>query len=521
MSPPAPTTLDGAVYLVSGTDEERTYLPPGRTAVGRSPANQLVLGQDRISNHHAVFDREDLVVWLSDLGSTNGTYVNGIAVGRNESVPLKPNDLIEFARCASFTIRGCSAEPSSALQTHVTVAVSPDDPPLPDTRPAAGLSEFAEYGIGRSAAETLAKRYRPLQVISRGGMGMVILVQDLHSGRFAALKVMLERAMRKEALIQQFVREAIITARLQHPNIIPVYDLGFLDAKHLYYTMRFIDGTSLHQHLRTVELAERLRLLRAAALAVAHAHALGLWHRDLKPQNILVGSLGDTYVVDWGLVSVRKGRDYKLELPKLIIERLDAVQPDRLLEQTPDAITSIDSTFALIGTPAYMAPEQVRTNGDVGAHSDVWAFGVMLYEALTGKHPILERGNHVATILNTVLHAELPPPACLDSSVPAVLSDLCMRMLVRDVAGRMADLTEFIAGVTKFLRAGSHDTSLGVPPVGPSPPPPVSTDNGAALTLQLECDRLRAKNELLTELVQLNWFEFRRKKELWRQLLRM
>src|SRR5262249_23499024 len=144
---------------------------------------------------------------------------------------------------------------------------------------------FQHQGVGAQAASALAKRFRPVQVLTSGGMGKILLAQEISSGRFVALKIMLESVTPSVAHVQQFIREAVITARLQHPYIIPIYDLGFFGGNELYFTMRYVDGESLNKLLPKIDLSERLRILRSAALAVSYVHTLGLWHRDLKPHN--------------------------------------------------------------------------------------------------------------------------------------------------------------------------------------------------------------------------------------------
>src|SRR5262249_31200215 len=173
--------------------------------------------------------------------------------------------------------------------------------------------------------------------------------------------------------VQQFVREAVITARLQHPSIIPVYDLGFLSSNQLYYTMRYVHGHRFSELIGRIEMNEQLRILRNAALAVSAAHTEGLWHRDLKPGNIMVGVAGDTYVIDWGLVSVQPGRSYKLNLPEIVIGHQHHLIPDNLMQQTSEALTD-SGLFGRIGTPQYMSPEQFANNDSKeGVVSDVWA----------------------------------------------------------------------------------------------------------------------------------------------------
>ena len=218
-------------------------------------------------------------------------------------------------------------------------------------------------------------------------MGKIFLVQERLSSRFVALKVMLERYLDSMRHVQQFIREAVITARLQHPHIIPVYDLGFLEANQLYYTMRYVDGDPFSKSIHSIGLERDLLILWQAAKAVQHAHALGLWHRDLKPENILVSQQWEAFVIDWGLVSIQPGKEYKLDLPRILIERESFVFEDTLLTDTQEAISTMEllpdaGSAPLIGTPAYMAPEQCAGHvATMGIASDVWAFGVMLFEA--------------------------------------------------------------------------------------------------------------------------------------------
>jgi serine/threonine protein kinase len=225
------------------------------------------------------------------------------------------------------------------------------------------------------------------------------------SGRFVALKVMLDQLSTSIPHVHQFVREAVITARLQHTNIIPVYDIGFIEGNQLYYTMRYVEGEPFGRMLGSVSLTTRLAILQSAARAVDYAHVLGLWHRDLKPENILIHKNfdrnGEVFVIDWGLVTVQAGANYKLDLPDILIDRRSFAFEDRLLKDTNEAITTMHLDLSsgtgrggLIGTPTYMAPEQCRNDQqNMGAVSDVWAFGVMLFEAMTGEHPIPEHRN--------------------------------------------------------------------------------------------------------------------------------
>lgn len=393
-----------------------------------------------------------------------------------------------------------------------------------------GRVKFLKEGIGNNTAETLAERFRLICPIAEGGMGKIFLAQESLSGRYVALKVMMEKALRDESLVQQFVREAVITARLQHPHIIPVYDLGFLSGNQLYYTMRYIEGTSFNEIIVNAELDERLRVLRSAALAVDYAHSQGLWHRDLKPQNILVGQLGDTYVTDWGLVSIQPDRRYELNLPRIVVERATYVIPDRLLEETDKAVTS--ATGVIVGTPAYMAPEQCMGE-NCGAVSDVWAFGIMLFQALTGGHPIENYTSKSAQdILFHIMQEEFPSPKDILENTPSELNDLCLRMLKKKATNRMQNLKEFITHITHYLRSSTtFATSFGTFSKGLDRTTTLSNE-AILIPLRQKVNELQSSNQMLlaenkrykekitilAEMVQLGILSNKRKKELWTKL---
>lgn len=417
--------------------------------------------------------------------------------------------------------------------------------------------EFTREGIGAAAASRLVQRFRPIKVLNAGGMGKVLLVQEVLSGRFVAMKIMLEKATGTQAAVQQFVREAVITARLQHPHIIPVHDLGFLDGDQLYYTMSYIEGETFKTRMPNMELSDRIRVIRCVALAAAHAHRQHLWHRDIKPQNILIGELGDTYLIDWGLVSVVPGRDYKLNIPKVVIDRLHMAIPDNLLSRTDQAMTShaLIGDQVVLGTPAYMAPETITLEGDhMGVVSDVWSLGIILFEALTGEHPLIRSGLPAGNVMERVRDEPIPAASAVASDVPPELDRLCARMLEKDPARRINDMKAVIDALTSYLKSNPHPTALtsvfaarpAAPAQQPTPlaivplprPDPTATPPAVAGTtvrapaplipgapepeppdlIRAERDRYRAKCEILAELSRLGWFEFRRRRELWAKL---
>jgi len=513
-------------------------VPLGRTWLYMDVEGDVAFLKQSSNESHALVRRDGQSVWIVAIaGGTGSLHVNGEAIEPHRETPLLDGDQVRLpGRIDVITVR---YGPVGAGET-VTETELPqgDETPLPSRSFGFAVEnvELAWQGVDANAAKHLVERYRPIQVISSGGMGKVILVQEIMSGRFVALKIMLEAAMHQESLVQQFVREAVITARLQHPHIIPVHDLGFFNDRHLYYTMSYIEGDSFGKFARNVDLAERLRVLRSAALAVSFAHSKGLWHRDLKPSNILVGPLGYAYVIDWGLVTIQPGREYRLNIPRIIIERFHYLVPDRLLEETPDAITTGGGPGAeRLGTPAYMSPEQIENTHEMGVVSDVWAFGIMLFEAITGQHPLIDiitRGSD--EIMSAIRLKVFPRPSDLLGDAPRELDDLCRRMLDKKPQNRVKNLDVFLLELTEYIRLlGQPVTSFG------SQRFPAPADANACASeesqtrpdstrlyvenqrLLSELERSRLKNEILAELAQLNWFERSRRRKLWSELARL
>ncbi len=214
------------------------------------------------------------------------------------------------------------------------------------------------------------ERYQIIAEHARGGIGRVLRATDREFGRDVALKELLRLSPLAEV---RFVREAIITARLEHPNIVPVHEAGRWPDGRPYYAMKLVSGRPLRELIEEARtLADRLKLLErvvAVADAIAYAHDHGVIHRDLKPSNIIVGEYGETIVIDWGLA-------------KYVTDPDDG---DRGVPGTPE-LQSFDLTHAgaVLGTPAYMAPEQAA-GGTVSERSDVYALGAILLNVLGGK----------------------------------------------------------------------------------------------------------------------------------------
>ncbi len=243
-----------------------------------------------------------------------------------------------------------------------------DDPAWEHVAGCALCSALVAAALGPSTITTAHDRgYALGRELARGGMGRVLRAHDAHLGRPVAIKMSTVGSAVNEA---RFQREIELTARLQHPNIIPIYDAGELDGA-AFYTMRPVSGQRLDERIATARTRDqRLELLPhvlALVDAVAYAHRQGVIHRDLKPQNVLVGEFGETVVIDWGL-----GKE---------LGEHDETSP----EEAP-ADLARTAVGSVVGTPGYMAPEQARGE-PTDRRTDVYALGCILFQTLTGEPP--------------------------------------------------------------------------------------------------------------------------------------
>src|ERR1700732_4603195 len=261
-------------------------------------------------------------------------------------------------------------------------------------------------------------RYRLLRYVACGGMGSVWLAEDTVLKRRVALKV-LDLAVPADDFDVRLLREARILAVLEHPGIVPVHDAGTLADGRAFCCMKYVEGQTLAQHIATLNLPERLRLLERIAEPLDFAHARGFIHRDLKPDNVMIGAFGEVLVMDWGLAKVRVTSPAAGET-----ETATAVQ----LTQNSLRVTGQGS---VLGTQGYMSPEQARGDIEVDHRTDIFSLGAILTFMLTGSVP-----------------GELPAAS---GSVPRPLRAICQKAMAADPNARYQSARGMTADITHYL----------------------------------------------------------------------
>jgi len=307
---------------------------------------------------------------------------------------------------------------------------------------------------GRSTAAEMRGRYQTLGEHGRGGMGRVLLVHDEVLGRDIALKELLTGTTSDGNTVamgespvnpsptysSRFLQEARVTGQLEHPSIVPVYELGHRDDGTLYYTMKLVRGKTFAEAIREHgTLEERLKLLPnfvALCQAIAYAHSRNVVHRDIKPQNVMVGEFGETVVLDWGLAKVKGVEDAHAE---------DLQETMRAMNLNDEDTTTKTKYGELLGTPVFAPPEQLMGEIDsINERSDIYSLGALLYVLLTGHPPFSK------VPLSTIIK-ELPRPVSdFAPEVPKELVAICDRAMAKRPEDRFASAKVLAEDIQRF-----------------------------------------------------------------------
>src|ERR1700676_3860346 len=351
-----------------------------------------------------------------------------------ENPPTAPN----CTKCSTPLPWDLGATISDAIVSDATVS--------PETTPK-GTSAWsiavtpptgAPYGQGEEVFGTsVAERYEILELLGQGGMGAVYKARDTELERLVALKLIRPELASNPEILRRFKQELILAREVTHRNVIRIFDLG--QAKGFkFITMEFVEGRDLRVVIREKEkLApdEAVRIISQVCRALESAHAAGVVHRDLKPQNIMLDAKDRVYVLDFGIA-------HSLETP------------------------GMTQTGALMGTPEYMSPEQAK-GMKVDPRSDLFALGIIFYEMLTGISPF-KADTALATLLKRTQERP-PPPAEVDAAIPKAISDVVMKCLEIDRDHRFGTAREILEDLGQELPTSVRTVAPTLPPVIPAP----------------------------------------------------
>ena len=425
--------LDEVVVSANGSEAARFSVEPGEYVIGRS--GDLKVNLHLVSRRHAKLTVTKAEIFVEDLGSTNGSSIDG--------APISGRVLLGEGQCLEIgvaKIRVVRAVPPSLWSEELRRAL-----------PSAAFGT-PRYEVGASVA--------------RGGMGEILAAHDPAIRRGVAMKVMLSQDSREDVL--RFIEEAQVTGQLEHPGIVPIYELGVDERDQPFYTMKFVQGVTLKSvldqvaagHAETIRrypLVQLLTVFQKVCDAMAFAHAKGVIHRDLKPANIMVGAFGEVVVMDWGLA-------------KVLGRGAEGAGEGGVVSMRADE-GEFGSTMAgsVMGTPHYMAPEQA--SGDtaaIDARTDIFALGGILYHMLALRTPVT--GKSVPELLDKLMRGDIPPPVSLNKGgavrlphcpggrIPESLSAVAMKALAHEQNDRYQRVEDLQQEITKY-QAGFATTA--------------------------------------------------------------
>ncbi|MCA8986669.1 MAG: protein kinase [Planctomycetaceae bacterium] len=376
------------------------------------PNQQTIVDLDQSDDPHSTFisdEQEDQTL--------DGTQTVALDAGQDPARTLMTD---EAGDSADFELsKTWGAEALQATDPGMTIRVESLDEPVHS-----GEHAIPRRNMNRPGSRISGPEYELLNILGEGGMGVVWNACQLSIDRNVAIKMIKPAVASKPRQVEKFIAEAVVTGDLDHPNIVPIHDLGQDDEGNFFYAMKHVQGTPWNKVIRQQSLHQNLDALLRTCDAIAFAHARGIIHRDLKPENIMLGEYGEVLVMDWGLA-----------LPTEQFHKKD----------------SISSAHGMGGTPAYMAPEMASGPMDrIGYPSDVYLLGSILFEIVTGAPP--HRGKTSQQCLFAAMRNEISP-----LKTNTELTAIAMKALATDPRQRYQTVKAFQSAIRDYLE---HEKSL-------------------------------------------------------------
>lgn len=280
-------------------------------------------------------------------------------------------------------------------------------------------------------------RYAFFSDIAKGGKSLIKSCKDLHLNRLICYKTLRPEFVNDEVEQRRLLREARVSAMLQHPNTVPTYEIGRDNKGHYYFTMKLVHGYTLREifnYRDRYDLSQLVDVIVQIAQALAYAHTHGVAHRDIKPENILVGPFGEVLLLDWGLAKVWT-RDGK------VIDDLDTAKETAKPGNMEKGMTGQGQ---LQGTISYMSPEQIRRDPEISFSTDIYSLGSVLYELLTGQTPF---DSDKAYEMMQAIENDTPesPSQVSKYKIPKLLEKVCMQCLAKEPGKRPVDMKTLIS----------------------------------------------------------------------------
>ncbi|MEM7027245.1 MAG: serine/threonine-protein kinase [Pseudomonadota bacterium] len=279
-----------------------------------------------------------------------------------------------------------------------------------------------------------ATRYAYFKTIAKGGKAIIKSCKDLHLSRVVCYKSLKPEFADDPVEQKRFMREARVSAMLQHPNTIPMYELGRDSKGHMYFTMKLVHGYTLREILdyrERYDLKQLINVVIQVAHGLDYAHSHRVIHRDIKPENILVGPFGEVLIMDWGLAKVWTEDGATIELTEQVKFNGD------------EKVTTITDMEKLQGTILYMSPEQATRNPNIDYRSDIYSLGAVIYEILSGQPPF--DAEYVDEMLNKIANdAPVMPSELSHERIPDLLETVALQCLSKSPENRISNCAELV-----------------------------------------------------------------------------